>query len=66
MTDRFVENFNRDKSKQIIMETDQGYITIKRVNESLVLMLVSSDKAQLGMIMLYMGNTIKRINEVFN
>ena len=48
------------------METDQGYITIKRVNESLVLMLVSSDKAQLGMIMLYMGNTIKRINEVFN
>ncbi len=65
MTDRFVENFNRDKSKQIIVETDQGYITIKRVNDNLVLMLLSGENAKLGMILLYVDDAIKRINEVF-
>ena len=64
MTDRFVENFGRNQSKQIIVETEQGYITIKRVNESLVLMLLSGKNAKLGMILLYLDNTIKRINEV--
>ncbi len=65
MTDRFVENFNRDKSKQIIVETEQGYITIKRVNDNLVLMLLSGENAKLGMILLYVDDAIKRINEVF-
>ena len=65
MTDRFVENFDRDKSDQIIIKAKNSYIIIKRVNENLQLMLLSGENAKLGLLLLYVDNAIARINKVF-
>ncbi len=65
MTDRFVENFERGASDQVIIEAKGSYIIIKRVNENLRLMLLSGENSKLGLLLLYVDNAISRINKIF-
>ena len=65
MTDRFVENFERGKSDQVIIEAKGSYIIIKRVNDNLQLMLLSGENSKLGLLLLYVDNAIARINKIF-
>lgn len=61
MGEKFSNDLNKGSINQFYLNTDEGYILLKDVNESTIIGLVAKDNAKLGLLMMYLDSTVKEI-----
>ncbi len=64
MGEKFVKDLDKNAINQFYIKTDEGYVLLKNVNDSVILGLISKEDEKLGLLMMYMDTAVKEISEV--